>query len=58
VAPDTPEKPGTAAEGDGKNQTDAKKNAKKKPHIDSRASARVSSHRYYNYYPGRHHGRW
>ena len=58
VAPDTPEKPGTAAEGDGKNQTDAKKNAKKKPHIDSRASARVSSHRYYNYYPRRHSGRW
>jgi hypothetical protein len=58
VAPDTPKKLGTAAEADGKNQADAKKNAKEKRAIDSRASARVSSHRYYNYYPGRHYGRW
>jgi uncharacterized protein len=61
VAPDTPEKLGTAAKGDGKNQADAKKNAKEKPASDSRASARVGSHRYYNYYPGRHYGwyhRW
>jgi hypothetical protein len=55
---DTPEKLGAAAEGDGKNQVDAKKNAKEKPAIHSRISARVSSHRYYNYYPGRHYGRW
>jgi hypothetical protein len=53
---DTPEKLGAAAEGDGKNQVDAKKNAKEKPAIHSRISARVSSHRYYNYYPGRHYG--
>jgi uncharacterized protein len=55
---DTPEKLGAAAEGDGKNQVDAKKNAKEKPAIHSRISARVSSHRYYNYYPGRHYRRW
>jgi hypothetical protein len=54
----TPEKLGAAAEGDGKNQVDAKKNAKGKPAIHSRISARVSSHRYYNYYPGRRYGRW
>jgi uncharacterized protein len=61
VAPDTPEEPGIAAKGDGKNQVDAKKNAKEKPAIDSRASARAWSHRYYNYYSGRHYGwyhRW
>ena len=58
IAPDAPETPGTAAKGDGKNQADAKKNAKEKPAIDSRASAPVSSHRYYNYYPGRHYGHW
>jgi uncharacterized protein len=54
VAPDSPQKPGTAAKGDGENQTDAKKNAKEKSAIESRASARAWSHRYYNYYPGRH----
>jgi uncharacterized protein len=54
AAPDTPEKLGTPAKGDGKNQADAKKDAKKKPAPDSRASARVWSRRYYNYYPGRH----
>ena len=56
VAPDTPEKPGTTAEGDDKNQADAKKDAKEKHANDSRASARVGSHRYYNYYRGRHYG--
>jgi uncharacterized protein len=56
VAPDTPEKLGTAAKGDGKNQADAEKNAKEKPAIDSRASARASLHGYYNYYHGRHYG--
>ena len=56
VAPDTPEKLGTAANGAGKNQADAKKDTKEKPAINSRASARVGSHRYYNYYPGRHYG--
>jgi hypothetical protein len=54
AAPDTPEKLGTAAKGDGKNQADTKKEAKEKPASHSRTSARVSSHRYYNYYPGRH----
>jgi hypothetical protein len=54
AAPDTPEKLGTAAKGDGKNQADTKKDAKEKPASHSRASARVSSHRYYNYHPGRH----
>jgi uncharacterized protein len=61
AAPDTPEKPGTAAKADGKNQAGAEKDAKEKPASDSRASARVRSHRYYNYYPGRHYGwyrRW
>jgi uncharacterized protein len=53
VSPDSPEKPGTAAKSDGKNQDDAK-GAKKKPAIDSRASARVWPQRYYNYYTGRH----
>jgi hypothetical protein len=56
VAPDTPEKLGTAAKGDGKNQADAKKDAKEKSASDSRVSARVSPHRYYNYYAGRHYG--
>jgi hypothetical protein len=56
VAPDTPEKLGTAARGDDKNQADAKKDANAKPKIDSRASARVGPHAYYNYYPGRYHG--
>jgi uncharacterized protein len=56
AAPDTPAKLGTAAKGDGKNQADAKKDAKEKPATDSRASARVWSHGYYNYYPGRHYG--
>jgi uncharacterized protein len=54
VSPDSPEKPGTAAKSDGKNQDDAKKGAKEKPAIGSRASARVWSQRYYNYYTGRH----
>jgi uncharacterized protein len=54
----TADKLGAAGEGDGKNQVDAKKNAKEKPAIHSRISARVSSHRYFNYYPGRHYGRW
>jgi uncharacterized protein len=58
VAPDTPEKPGTSAKGDGENEADPKKDAKEKPALRSRASARISSHRYYNYYPGRHYGRW
>ena len=53
VAPDTPEKLGTAAKGDGKNQADAKKDAKEKPATDSRASAQVLPRRYYNYYTGR-----
>jgi hypothetical protein len=51
AVPDTPEKLGTAANGDGKNQADAKK----KPAIDSGASARLGPHRIYNYYRGRHH---
>jgi hypothetical protein len=54
AAPDTPEKLGTAAKGDGKNQADTKKDAKEKSAPHSRTSARVWSHRYYNYYPGRH----
>jgi hypothetical protein len=56
VRPDTPEKLGTAAKGDGKNQAAAKKDAKEKSASDSRVSARVSPHRYYNYYAGRHYG--
>jgi uncharacterized protein len=51
AVPDTQEKLGTAANGDGKNQADAKK----KPAIDSGASARLGPHRIYNYYRGRHH---
>ena len=58
AAPGTPEKQDTAAKGDGKNQADAKRDAKEKSAIDSRASARVLPHRYYNYYGGRHYGRW
>jgi hypothetical protein len=54
VAPDTPEKPGTAAKGDSKNQADAKKNTKQKSAIGSRISTRVWPHRYYNYYLGQH----
>jgi hypothetical protein len=53
VAPDTPEKLSTAAKGDGKNQADAKKNAKEKAATHSRASAQVVPHQYYNYYTGR-----
>ena len=49
VAPDTPKD-------DGKNQADTKKDANEKPAIDSRASARVGPHRYYNYYRGRRYG--
>jgi hypothetical protein len=56
LAPDTPEKQGTAARDDGKNQADAKKDAKEKSKINSHASARFSPHRYYNYYPGRNYG--
>ena len=56
VAPDTPEKLGTAAKGDGQNQADTKKDAKEKSASNSRASARVWPHRYYNYYSGRHYG--
>jgi hypothetical protein len=56
LAPDTPENLGTAARGDDKNQVDAKKDAKEKSKIASHASARISPHRYYNYYPGRHDG--
>src|SRR4029077_10854637 len=41
VTPDTPEKPGTAAKGDGKNQADTKKDTKQKSAIGSRISARV-----------------
>jgi hypothetical protein len=58
VAPDTSEKLDTAAKGNGKNEADARKDAKEKPAINSRTSARASSHRYYNYYSGRHYGRW
>jgi hypothetical protein len=61
VAPDTPEKQDTAAKGNGKNQANAKTDAKEKPASDSRASARISSHHYYNYYRGHHSGwyhRW
>ena len=65
VAPVTPEKLGTAARGNGKNQTDAKKDAKEKPAIDSRASAWIGPHGIYNYYSGRlydwyrgHHYNW
>jgi hypothetical protein len=54
VVPDTPEKLGTTAKGDDKNQAHAKQDAKKKSKIDSRASAPVGPHRYYNYYTGRH----
>jgi hypothetical protein len=53
VAPGAPEKPGTAAKAGGKNQADAKKDAKAKPAINSGAGARVGPHRYYNYYRGR-----
>ena len=56
MSSDTPEKLGTAAKGDGKNQADAKKDAKEKSASNSRASARVWPHRYYNYYSGRHYG--
>jgi uncharacterized protein len=61
AAPDTPEKQSTVAKGDGKNQAEGKKDTKEKSAINSRASARVGPHRYYNYYPGRHYGsyhRW
>jgi lysophospholipase L1-like esterase len=52
VAPDTPEKQDTAAKGNGKNQADAKRDAKEKSAGDSHARP----HRYYNYYAGRHYG--
>jgi hypothetical protein len=54
TAPGMPEKQDTAAKGDGKDQADAKKDAKEKSASNSRASARV--HRYYNYYSGRYYG--
>src|SRR5262249_61754323 len=44
-----------AAKGDGKDQADAKKDAKEKSASNSRTGARVP-HRYYNYYAGRHYG--
>ena len=52
VGPGSPEKLGTAANGDDTNQPGSKKNSKEKSAI-SRASARIGPHRYYNYYPGR-----
>jgi hypothetical protein len=61
LVPDTPEKQDTVAKSNGKNPADAKKDAKEKSAGDSRASARVSPHRYYNYYRGHHYGwyhRW
>jgi uncharacterized protein len=56
AAPGTAEKHGTATKGDDKNQADAKKDAKEKSEIDSRISARVRPHHFYNYYRGRHFG--
>ena len=58
VAPDTPEKQDTATKNNGKNQDDAKKDAKEKS--ASPVSARVGPHRYYNYYGGHrgHHYGW
>src|SRR5262252_8708950 len=53
---DTQEKQDTVAKSNGKDRADAKKDAKGKSANDSRASARVSPHRYYNYYPGRFYG--
>jgi hypothetical protein len=53
VAPDAQEKQDTATKNNGKNQADAKKDAKEKS--ASRVSARVAPHRYYNY-AGRHYG--
>src|SRR6516165_4888063 len=53
---DTQEKQDTVAKSNGKDRADAKKDAKGKSASDSRASARVSPHRYYNYYPGRFYG--
>jgi uncharacterized protein len=53
AAPGTPEKQNTAAKGDGKDQADAKKDAKEKSASNSRASA--LPRRYYNY-SGRHYG--
>ena len=52
AAPGTPEKQDTAVKGDGKDQADAKKDAKEKSASNSRANARPR--RYYNYYSGRH----
>jgi hypothetical protein len=43
--PDTPEKQDIAVKNNGKNQADAKKDAKEKSASDSRVSARVSPHR-------------
>jgi hypothetical protein len=53
VTPDSPEKPSIAANNHAKNQVETKKGAKEKPGIGRRASARVWSQRYYNYYRGR-----
>ena len=53
IAPDTQEQQDTATKNNGKNQADAKKDAKEKS--ASRVSARVGPHRIYNYYRGRHH---
>jgi hypothetical protein len=54
VAPDTQDKLGSAANGDGKKQADTKKDAKEKSKIDSHASERASPQHYYNYYDPRH----
>jgi hypothetical protein len=56
AASGTPEKQDNAAEGNGKNQADAKKDGKEKSASNSRAGARVGPRRYYNYYSGRHYG--
>ena len=53
AAPSTPEKQSASTEGDSKKKAAAKKETKGKSEIDSRASARVVPHRYYNYSPGR-----
>ncbi len=61
ATPEVSFEPAAAVPDTPKNQTDANKDAKEKPAIHSRISARVSSHRYYNYFPGRHYGwyhRW
>src|SRR5262249_38963029 len=54
MAPDAQEKQDTATKNNGKNQADAKKDAKEK------SASRVRPHRYYNYYGGYrgHHYGW